>query len=56
MSLRMSIGRNDSGGPFRSTVSSWVFFTQLTVHPFADVGFCSMFFQPFFDRQFDCAA
>ena len=56
LNSRFHVGRNDSGGPFRSTVSSSTSFMQLAVHPFGDVGFCGMFVQPFFDRQLDGAA
>ncbi len=56
LNSRFHVRRNDSRGPFQSTVSSSASFMQLAVHPFGDVGFCGMFVQPFFDRQFDGAA
>jgi hypothetical protein len=56
LSLRMRVGRKDSGGPFRSTLFSSASFMQLAVDPFGDVGLCGMFVQPFFDRQLDGAA
>ena len=43
-------------GSFRNTASLGISFPQLTVDPFSNVGLCGIFFQPFFDSQFDGTA